>query len=161
MGISADLICFKENGVNKVDDLNESCSLYDFLPESLHKYIKQGSVEVVDLEYYRREFNDPNLQIRIMHHDELEFSNGAIITGELKSVTEEMNTIGYNIIRYIGGSNEFNDLVFIRYHSRPWFNWLWSMKDINRIMDNRKLIKQLKEDAALYEPDQVYIDLNY
>lgn len=182
MGISADLIVFGGEGNNFLDDLG-SMSLYDFLPESLHQYIYKTKVKVYDLEYYQELHKIPDLVVYsidsedglclvsesvranwdVSIDDYSYYAKNLIWIKDPKLKSVDVNAINYMSLGYLGGSYDgvFKDTVYVSYHKKQNYPWLWPLKEWNEIVE--QLPDWATESVNLYESwtDVLYINLNY
>lgn len=169
MGISADLIELGEFGEfndGAIDDLNSVITLYEFLPEHLHTFIKQISVEIIDDEYYRTQFNDPSLTLTIWDSE-----SGITYTSEetgnkikiphssIVSTNVIVNSIGTKNLGYIGGKEMFKSDIYSIYDSREHFPYLWNWSERDIIMNT--VPDWLLEKCLYTDTTNVYIDLGY
>lgn len=180
MGISADLIEFGNWGDftdQTIDDLNSEIPLYDFLPEHLHPYITQTSVEIIDDEYYRELFNDPSLVLISWDsedgvtylpetvydieysREDFDYSKLIRVPYPLKTTNVVVNSIGARVLGYIGGREEFKSDIYQIYDNREHFPYLWHWSERDIILDT--VPAWMIEKSEYVDTNNLYIDLGY
>ena len=177
MGISADLILFGHEGESFVDDF-ENVSLYEFLPEKLHQFIYETTIEIYDLEYYQELYNIPDIMITLDSSDGLilvsratwlnwesdESINKSEYAYHVKEpVTKQVkvNAIRYSTLMYLGGYYDgvFKRTVYKSYDEKTNYPWLWSMKECDTIV--LSFPDKALEYIDKYDTDLLYVNLNY
>lgn len=164
MGISADLILFGK-GDNTLEDLNY-ISLYEFLPQPLHQYIKESLVDIYDLEYYQNLYEASDLIITCDWGEKIELSRKSdwdykIIVNDPKIKTVTVNSIPYKNLYYLGSysSGVFKESVYAEYNKKQNYPYLWSFNEFEIIIE--KLPEECQSIMNGYAQELLYINLNY
>lgn len=153
-----------EDGVILILDLDEAKTLHEFLEPSLHPFIFQRTVEIVDNDAVSEQFG-ASVCVTGMDESGWLLSNGVSVPDNaLPMRTVTSNAVATRELLYLGGSSSFDDAIFDEYNARECYPSWFTLEGIKRYYKHLPNVQERwNQLIQAHQPhlERLFVDLGY